>query len=63
MYEDKNKIKLGYPLSNRSYIVAVNDAMLEEPNPNVNINTGLDPKTINVLNAAGLFTKANKDMK
>ncbi len=60
---DENRLKLGYPISNVNYIIAVNDTITGIPNASVNVNTGLDPKTITSLNAAGLYTKANKELK
>ena len=63
----KDLIKIGYPMSNRAYVVAVNNHVLEDEgqvaNDDVDINTGLEPETQNILVAAGLFNKANKDIK
>ena len=60
-------IKIGYPLSNRAYVVAVNNEVLNSEglpsNNNVDIDTGLQPETLVILEAAGLFNKANKGIK
>ena len=62
----KDLIKIGYPMSNRAYVVAVNNHVLEDEgqvaNNDVDINS-LEPETENILVAAGLFNKANKDIK
>ena len=60
-------IKIAYPYSNRAYVVAVNDKVLEEggsqANPDVNIESGLEDQTVTILKAAGLFTAANRKVK
>ena len=62
----KDLIKIGYPMSNRAYVVAVNNHVLEDEgqvaNNDVDINS-LEPETENILVAAGLFNKANKDIR
>jgi len=60
-------IKIGYPLSNRAYVVAVNNEVLNSEglpsNNDVDIDTGLQPETLVILEAAGLFNAANKGIK
>ena len=60
-------IKLGYSMSNQAYVVAVNNHVLEDEGQvarnDVDINSGLEPETETILVAAGLFNKANKDIK
>ena len=62
-----DKLKYAYPLSNRAYVVAVNDKVLEDggnpPNPTVNIKTGLEPETVVIIQAAGLFNDKNRSIK
>ena len=63
----KDLMAIAYPLSNIKYVVSVNDVVLEskgeEPNPSVNINSGLEPQTAIMLDKAGLFNSANKTIK
>ena len=60
-------IKIGYPLSNRAYVVAVNNHVLEDggqaTNNDVDINGGLEPTTVEILEKAGLLNRANKDIR
>ena len=62
-----DKLKYSYPLSNRAYVIAVNDEVLDgeglPANPTVNIETGLEPLTIVIIQEAGLFNKANRTIK
>ncbi len=63
----KDLIAIGYPMSNRAYVVTVNKHVLEDEgqvaNNDVDINGGLEPKTVVILEAAGLQNKANKDIR
>ncbi len=60
-------IKIGYPMSNRAYVIAVNNYVLEDEgqphNNNVDIDSGLEPKTETILIAAGLQNRANKGIR
>ena len=60
-------IKVSYPMSNRAYVVSVNNKVLNSEglpsNNDVNINSGLEPETVVILETAGLFTQANKRIK
>ena len=60
-------VKIGYPLSNRAYAIAVNNKVLEDEgqtaNNQVDINTGLEPTTIEILVAAGLQNKYNRSIR
>ncbi len=60
-------IAISYPLSNRAYVVAVNNKVLEDgggvANNDVDIDNGLEPETVVILEAAGLFNKANRRIK
>ncbi len=63
----KDLIDIGYPLSNVAYVIAVNNHVLENEglaaNNHVNVDTGLEPETLVILEAAGLFNKANKGIR
>jgi len=60
-------IQIGYPLTNRNYVVSVNNKVLEDggqaANNQVDINTGLEPETIEILVAAGLQNKYNRSIR
>jgi len=57
-------IRIAYPMSNKAYVITVNNEVLNsKPNDDVNIETGLEPRTIVMLEAAGLFNKANKEIR
>ena len=60
-------IAISYPMSNRAYVIAVNNKVLEDEgqtaNNQVDINTGLEPETENILRAAGLFNWANRRIR
>ncbi len=60
-------IAISYPLSNKNYVVAVNNKVLEDggqvANNDVDINGGLEPTTVEILEKAGLLNRANKDIR
>ncbi len=60
-------IKVSYPMSNREYVVAVNNEVLNSEglpsNNNVDINSGLEPESIVILETAGLFNKLNRTIR
>ena len=60
-------LAIGYPMSNRAYVIAVNNKVLEDggqpANNDVNISTGLEPETLVILEAATLFNRANKEIR
>ncbi len=59
-------IKIGYPMSNRAYVVAVNNHVLEDEGQIANNQVGiegLEPDTVVILKAAGLQNRANKDIR
>jgi len=60
-------IKVSYPMSNRAYVVSVNNKVLEDgggvANNDVDINSGLEPESIVILETAGLFNQGNKRIK
>lgn len=60
-------LKIGYPLVNPAYVVAVNNKVLEDQgevvNNQVDINGGLEADTVIILKEAGLMNKANKVIK
>ena len=63
----RDLIKISYPMSNLAYVISVNNKVLEDggnpPNNNVNTETGLEPETVVILEKAGLFNGANRDIK
>jgi len=60
-------IKIGYPLTNKKYVISVNNKVLEaggsQANPDVNIDGGLENETVTILQAAGVFNKLNRSIK
>ena len=60
-------IRYAYPISNVAYVIAVNNEVLDSeglpPNPNVDIESGLEPTTKVILEQAGLFNLANKRVR
>ncbi len=63
----RDLIAISYPMSNRAYVVAVNNEVLNNEglpsNNDVDISSGLEPQTIVILEAAGLFNNANRVIK
>ncbi len=58
-------IRISYPMSNLAYVVSVNNKVLEDggqpPNNSVEL-ANLEPETIVVLEKAGLFNAANRNI-
>ena len=61
----KDLIKIGYPMSNLSYVIALNDRVLEdkgEAPTHISEHSLLEPETIEIMSIAGIFNKKNKEI-